>query len=264
MAYKKIIPFINCENEVAANAIMQAEQYCFAGADELFLYNYTKIEKEREEFLSVLGQIDAKIDIPFAAGLYVSRFEDAKKAFYTGADRIVIKYDICPNVGVLKEVTGRFGADRILVEIDGDVDFEKIPFPVDTLLLKHVDVGTHLERKLNRLGKNVLIRDSLIRNDLESLLKLPYVEGVSTNYFLGKELFKIKLHLKQSGIEVNTFESSMDFSEFKADADGLVPCVVQDYKTGEVLMVAYMNEASYRATCETGRMTYFSRSRQEL
>lgn len=264
MAYKKIIPFINCENEVAANVIMQAEQYCFAGADELFLYNYTKIEKEREEFLSVLGQIDAKIDIPFVAGLYVGRFEDAKKAFYTGADRIVIKYDICPNVGVLKEVTGRFGADRILVEIDGDVDFEKIPFPVDTLLLKHVDVGTHLERKLNRLGKNVLIRDSLIRNDLESLLKLPYVEGVSTNYFLGKELFKIKLHLKQSGIEVNTFESSMDFSEFKADANGLVPCVVQDYKTGEVLMVAYMNEESYRATCETGRMTYFSRSRQEL
>lgn len=264
MAYKKIIPFINCENEVAANVIMQAEQYCFAGADELFLYNYTKIEKEREEFLSVLGQIDAKIDIPFLAGIYVGRFEDAKKAFYTGADRIVIKYDICPNEGILKEVTGRFGADRVLVEVDGDVDFEKIPFPVDTLLLKHVDVGTNLERKLNRLGKPVLIRDSLTRNDLESLLKLPHIEGVATNYFLGKELFKIKIHLKQVGIDINTFESSMDFAEFKTDGDGLVPCVVQDYKTGEVLMVAYMNKESYEATCATGKMTYFSRSRQEL
>ena len=52
MAYKKIIPYINGENELAANIIMQAEQYCFAGADALFIYNYSKIEKEREEFLS--------------------------------------------------------------------------------------------------------------------------------------------------------------------------------------------------------------------
>lgn len=264
MAYKKIIPFINCENEIAANVIRQAEQYCFAGADELFLYNYTKIEKEREEFLATLGEIDAKIDIPFFVGIYVDRFEDAKKAFYTGADRLVVKYNICPKESVLREVAGRFGTDRVLVEVDGDIDFEKIPFPVDSLLIKHVDVGTNLERKLNRLGKKVLIRDSLLRNDLESLLKLPYVEGVATNYFLGKELFKIKLQLKQAGIEINTFESSMDFSEFKTDKDGLVPCVVQDYKTGEVLMVAYMNDESYRATCATGKMTYYSRSRQEL
>ena len=39
---------------------------------------------------------------------------------------------------------------------------------------------------------------------------------------------------------------------------------MQDYRTGQVLMLAYMNEESYQATCETGKMTYFSRSRQEL
>lgn len=50
MSYKKIIPYINGENELAANVVMQAEQYCFAGADALFLYNYSKIEAEREEF----------------------------------------------------------------------------------------------------------------------------------------------------------------------------------------------------------------------
>ncbi len=64
MANKKIIPFINGENELAVNILMQAEQYCFAGADELFIYNYSKIEKEREEFLAVLKQVDARIDIP--------------------------------------------------------------------------------------------------------------------------------------------------------------------------------------------------------
>ncbi len=264
MAYKKIIPFINAENELAVNVVMQAEQYCFAGADALFIYNYSKIEEEREEFLATLGKIDESIDIPFFAGVYVGRFEDAKKAFYTGADRIVIKYDMCPNEAILKEVTGRFGASQIMVEVDGDLDFEKIHFPVEVLLLKHVDVGLNLERKLNRLGKPVIIRDSLLRNDLESLLKLPYIEGVATDYYLGKELLKIKMNMKQAGISMNTFESAMDFSEFKTDENGLVPCVVQDYKTSEVLMLAYMNKESYERTCATGKMTYFSRSRQEL
>lgn len=264
MAYKKIIPFINAENELAVNVVMQAEQYCFAGADALFIYNYSKIEEEREEFLATLGKIDESIDIPFFAGIYVGRFEDAKKAFYTGADRIVIKYDMCPNEAILKEVTGRFGASHIMVEVDGDLDFEKIHFPVESLLLKHVDAGVNLERKLNRLGKTVIIRDSLLRNDLEILLKLPYIEGVATDYYLGKELLKIKRNMKQAGVSMNTFESSMDFSEFKTDENGLVPCVVQDYKTSEVLMLAYMNKESYEQTCATGKMTYFSRSRQEL
>ncbi|MBN1932858.1 MAG: phosphoribosyl-AMP cyclohydrolase [Desulfobacterales bacterium] len=45
---------------------------------------------------------------------------------------------------------------------------------------------------------------------------------------------------------------------------GLIPAIVQDYKTGEVLMLAYMNEESWKATLSSGKATYYSRSRQEL
>ncbi|SHL02346.1 phosphoribosyl-AMP cyclohydrolase [Rhodothermus profundi] len=45
---------------------------------------------------------------------------------------------------------------------------------------------------------------------------------------------------------------------------GLVPAIAQDVETGEILMVAYMNEATLRQTLETGLMTYWSRSRQEV
>jgi phosphoribosyl-AMP cyclohydrolase len=45
---------------------------------------------------------------------------------------------------------------------------------------------------------------------------------------------------------------------------GLVPAVVQDYDTKEVLMLAYMNERSWKKTLETGKATYWSRSRNEL
>ncbi len=48
------------------------------------------------------------------------------------------------------------------------------------------------------------------------------------------------------------------------DERGLVPCVVQDWRTGEVLTLAYMNSEALRRTRETGEMHFFSRSRQEL
>ena len=56
----------------------------------------------------------------------------------------------------------------------------------------------------------------------------------------------------------------MDDSEVEFDQRGLVPCVVQDWRTGEVLMLAYMNAEALRLTRETGQMHFFSRSRAEL
>ena len=78
------------------------------------------------------------------------------------------------------------------------------------------------------------------------------------------EFMELKQELKGMGVPVDTFESAVAWKDFKVNSDGLVPAVVQDYKTGEVLMLAYMNEESFEATLRTGKMTYFSRSRQEL
>jgi len=51
--------------------------------------------------------------------------------------------------------------------------------------------------------------------------------------------------------------------EMKYDADGLIPAVIQDVHTGEVLMVAYMNRESLIETLETGKTWFWSRSRQK-
>jgi phosphoribosyl-ATP pyrophosphohydrolase/phosphoribosyl-AMP cyclohydrolase len=48
------------------------------------------------------------------------------------------------------------------------------------------------------------------------------------------------------------------------DDRGLIPCIVQDWRTGEVLTLAYMNEEALNLTLETGETHFFSRSRQEL
>lgn len=49
-----------------------------------------------------------------------------------------------------------------------------------------------------------------------------------------------------------------------AKGDGLIPAIVQDAETKEVLMMAYMNRESWEATLKTGKATYWSRSRQKL
>ena len=52
-------------------------------------------------------------------------------------------------------------------------------------------------------------------------------------------------------------------SLLKRDGDGLVPAVVQQHDTGEVLMVGWMDDQALHRTLTTGRATYWSRSRQE-
>ena len=52
--------------------------------------------------------------------------------------------------------------------------------------------------------------------------------------------------------------------DFKKYADGLVPAVIQDYKTQKVLMLGFMNDEAVKKTEETGLVTFYSRSRKRL
>ncbi len=54
------------------------------------------------------------------------------------------------------------------------------------------------------------------------------------------------------------------FEQLKFDERGLVPCVAQDFASGEVLTLAYANEESLRLTLETGEVHFYSRSREEI
>ena len=63
--------------------------------------------------------------------------------------------------------------------------------------------------------------------------------------------------------DINDIEEGLSFKP-KFDASGLVTCVATDAATGEVLMVAHMNDAALRKTIASGEAWYFSRSRQAL
>ena len=56
----------------------------------------------------------------------------------------------------------------------------------------------------------------------------------------------------------------MNIDKLKLDSNGLLPAIIQDYKTLDVLMLGYMNAESIKRTKETGYVTFYSRSQQKL
>ena len=56
----------------------------------------------------------------------------------------------------------------------------------------------------------------------------------------------------------------MNIDNLKFNDKGLIPCIAQDARTRKVLMLAYMNQESFKKTLETGYTWFYSRSRQEL
>lgn len=60
-----------------------------------------------------------------------------------------------------------------------------------------------------------------------------------------------------------TKNPKLNLKNLKFDRQGLIPVIIQDFKTGEVLMLAYMNRESLRRTLKSGKTCFWSRSRKE-
>ncbi len=288
---KKIITYINCENETMENVVKTSREYENNGADELFIYSAAESEAEMESLLATVKEVVRRVDIPVMIGTRAKRFEDIKKAFYTGAKNVVLRYKDIQGNDLIKQGAERFGKDSIIIAVNMDPETttdelsDKEIFDSEYyggVLFKHVVISEKLKKTIQDMKVPVIIRDSLVRNDINSLISIDGVEGVATNFYASKALpsdtpfidgpstqagngiMKVKRNLKEEGIDVNTFDSKLKFSDLKKNSDGMVPVVVQDYRNNEVLMLAYMNEEAFNRTIETGLMTYFSRSRQEL
>lgn len=276
MAVKRILGYLNAENELASAVVAAAEGYERNGADGLFLYHYAQGEKEREEFLLTLRETVKQTDIPILAGFCVRKLEDVKKVLYTGVRGLVIPYRKLPDLSVVKEAAARFGKDKLWLEFDVSEENNEGLLRDDTLaeavreagaagfLLKHLDVSAANAKRVLQLQLPVLVRDSLVRNDMEKLLRMENVIGVATNRYQKKNIYQIKQLLADAQLPVAALTSALSFSELKTNADGLIPVIAQDDRTGEVLQLAYMNREAFEQTAATGRMTYFSRSRQQL
>lgn len=271
MPYKKIIPLINTEGEISANVIQMAKKYSNGGADELLIYNFSKDEKSREEFLKLVKQMARIIDIPCIVGSYANNFDDIKRALYTGAKGVLLQSSMLDKPELIKNVSSRFGSNRIYLAMEQSVFMEADniyeqcqTLGISTIIIEHEDASDTFIEKIDKSPVSIIISDNLHHCDIDLFLNHASVVGITTNFFVDKDIMKAKHALIKDGFKVNVYESKLSFSEFKLNNDGLIPVIAQDYKTSKVLMLAYMNEEAYNRTIKDGRMTYYSRSRQCL
>lgn len=268
---RMIIPCVTKENPVE-----EARFYNDTGADAVAFFDSQASREGLEKNIPVLKEISRAVDIPVIACGGVRRLEDVKKLLYAGASKVCMKSAPLENIGIVREASDRFGSERIIVTID----LTEHPDPIGygkqlkeagagELLLLHYDRLPNYPEMVRTIRKEVGLpviasSYSMDGKEIASLLEDTQAESISLYNLQQHDVMQIKQSCKEAGVAVNLFESAISFDQFKVDDRGLIPCIVQDYKSDEVLMMAYMNQESFDQTIRTGRMTYYSRSREQL
>lgn len=279
MNYKRITPCIIIHNGVAIrwfddesviseDVVALAKQYNDMGADELIIFDLSVQDQEHEDSIDLIKKICKAISIPLIAGGNIRRVEDVKKILYAGATRAILNFSKEDSIHMTEEVSKRFGKERIAVSLR---DFDELfkqqklieEYTTEIVLMHRVDLASVMS--ITEIPC-VQLSDSLEESDIINCLRHPVIKGVSGLYVNQPNLCyaSFKQACQREGVQLSSFYSKLVFSDCKLDEHGLMPIIVQDYKTNQVLMLAYMNEESYNQTVKTGKMTYFSRSRNEL
>ena len=279
MTYKKLIPSIFIHQGKAVkwfdnmevlsdDVVALAKQYSESGADELIVFDLSTTDKEHDNAIDLMKKINRIIRIPMSAGGNIRRQEDVKKILYAGAKKAILNLSKSTGVELIEEVSKRFGVDKIAVSLN---DFDRL-YKSQHLITEYASEIIFMHRPdLDSVTNTtnlptVILTDVLEEKEVFRILKKDGIEGISGRFVSQTDLNlqEFKEKCEEQGIHMTSFASMLDFSEFKLNLEGLVPVIVQHYKTNEVLMMAYMNKEAFENTIKTGRMTYFSRSRNEL
>ena len=277
MSYKRLTPCIFIDGGKAVqwfddrtllsdDVVSLAKQYCDRGADELIVFDLSTSDEEHDEAIDLIKKINRVISIPMIAGGNIRRAEDVKKILYAGAKRAILNFSKPLSFDLIEEVSKRFGKERIAVSLnDFDTLFKQQhlieEYSTEIVFMHRLDLNSVMN--ITKLPC-VVLTDTMEQSEILRILKCDGIKGVSGLFIssLNMDFNEFKEICADAGIKMTSFESILDFSEFKLNSDGLIPVIVQDHKTNEVLMMAYMNEEAFDHTVKTGRMTYYSRSRQ--
>lgn len=279
MNEKKIIPCIYLLNKTAvkglkdhtlvnADPLSLAKFYESNSADALLIFDMSDSDETHEEALDIIKSICVEVDIPVYGAGNVKRMEDIKKLLYAGCNKAALNYSKQGNIDITEEVSKKFGADKIIAAVESldeiKTNADLISTYCDMILLVN-PAKVHDSADASPVPMMVALPE-LTLDKMIQVLQITNIYGISGEAVTknAADLNTLKGILEENGVKISRVRARFSWDEFKLNADGLLPVIVQDYKTDEVLMMAYMNKEAYEKTLETGLMTYFSRSRQSL
>lgn len=278
-SFKKFIPCIYLKDERAVagfddNSLVSADpaalalEYFENGADEIIVYDLSKEDIEHDKALDVIKELCKTAQLPVIGAGNVKRMEDIKKLLYAGCAKACLNYSKESNIEITKEVSDKFGKDKIVACIKNLDELTNNKEILSEYVSEVIVLDEHIIRQAYEVSTLPIIAavPEISLDKIMEILSQPSIEGLTGKGINNNsgEFENIKLLCLENGIRIRTFEPAIPWSELKLNSDGMIPVIVQDYKTNEVLMCAYMNETAYIKTLKSLRMTYFSRSRNEL
>lgn len=278
MKDRKIIPCLyllngaavkNLEDTIVIDAdpIHLAKYYEENQADALMIYDMSDSDEAHEKALDTIKDICEALDIPVYGAGNVKRMEDIKKLLYAGCNKAALNYSKEGNIEITEEVSKKFGADKIIACVSSQEEVENNKELIKEycdLVLMVKPLKVHEAAAACPVPMLVSVPE-LTLDKLIAVLQIENVCGITGEVATNNaaEIPALKGILEENGIAVCRVRARFTWEEFKLNSDGLLPVIVQDYKTDEVLMMAYMNKEAYEKTVSTGLMTYYSRSRKE-
>lgn len=265
MKKKQLIPVmpLRAGKVNGQDGVRLARFYSDNGADAIILFDLSDSDEEHEQNIGLMKEIGRVAEVPMYAGGHIRRVEDVKKILYAGCSKAILNYGRETNVEMTEEVSKRFGKEKIAFSISDESQFEDVNDEWGSLIL-----WSGSDEFCPYTGELPVISVSSAASDeaIIEVLSNKWVQGISAAYFSTEvaDIMELKQKAADRGLRMDILETEFTWDDMKVNSDGLVPVIVQDYKTSEVLMLAYMNERAFNTTLKTGKMTYWSRSRNEL
>ena len=284
----------------AGDPVEQAAIYDREGADELVLLDITATHEGRGTMLDVVQRVSDAIFIPFCVGGGLTSVDDIRATLLAGADKISLNSRAVRNPELVTEGAKRFGSQCIVVAIDPKwvdgrwevfIDGGRTPTGLEAITwakrAEDMGAGEILLTCMDKDGTRSGYAVDLTRMVAEAV-SIPVIAsggaGKASHFYdvltegkadaaLAASLFhyhelgviELKQYLLDRGVPVRMLPVlNTDQPALKWDDRGLITAIVQDAKTDQVLMVAWMSAESLRLTQETGEAHFWSRSRSEL
>jgi cyclase len=282
----------------AGDPVEAARRYEAEGADELCFLDVAASHEERGTLVGLVASVADVLSIPFTVGGGVRSVEDAGALLAAGADRVTVNTAAVADPALVTRLAERFGSQCVVVAVDAKRNGER--FVVSThggRRITDVDLAAWVAEVTFRGAGEILLTSmdadgTLAGFDLamlkvaRSVTSVPIVasggagelahfapavlEG-GADAVLAASVFhdrtfsvgQVKRALAKAGVPVRpAVPTGLDGLAF--DANGLVPVVVRNDRTGDVLTLAWANEEALALTVETRLSHFWSRSRREL
>lgn len=271
--YKKkaVLSFGGKETIVDDDPLRLAAHYEKSGADGLIIFDLSEGDAAHEEALDAVKAICDAVAIPVTGAGNVRRMEDIKKLLYAGCKKAALNYALPSNIELTAEVSLKFGSGKIAACVDNARTITEQKALLEQYVSEMILVteqGWECCCGLCSVPLTVMLSEAAPETVADALGRglVCGITGGALNAN-AQRISELRSFCAERGIcmhKAGQLETDVKWEDFKLNSDGMVPVIVQDYRTDAVLMAAYMNREAYEATIETGKMTYFSRSRQTL